>query len=415
MSDGDLKIQYVPLSEVQRWPRNPKDHDIGQLSQSIQRFGYVNPVLIDERTGKLVAGHGRVDTLQAMKAQGETPPRRVKAENGEWYVPVIRGVGFNSDAEAEAYLLADNRLTEIGGWEDQRLAETLSDLTAEGEAMLTGIGFDGDDIDQLLADLEPEQEVVEDEHDGTPPEEAESECGEVYELGPHRLMCGDATDEDDVAALLDGAEPRLMVTDPPYGVDYDPEWRNEAAEAGHLSYAPTRTGEVSGDESADWTPAWGLSPAAVAYVWHAGIQAATVQLSLEDSRFDLRAQIIWNKPHFPISRGHYHWRHEPCWYAVRGGETAEWKGDRKQTTVWGVTLDENVEGGHGTQKPVELFARPLRNHKGDVYDPFCGSGTAIIAAEQLGRTCYAMEIDPAYCDVIRQRYADFTDQPELAP
>lgn len=221
----------------------------------------------------------------------------------------------------------------------------------------------------------------------------------------HRLLVCDSTSAEDVAVLLDDARPRLMVTDPPYGVEYDPAWRQEAAAAGHLAYAARRVGEVTNDDRDDWTAAWALAPSEVAYIWHAGRHASRVQTHLESAGYEIRSQIIWAKRHFPISRGDYHWRHEPCWYAIRKGGRAEWIGDRKQTTVWDdVTLDRNVEGGHSTQKPVELMARAIRNHAGDVYDPFVGSGTTLIAAHLESRRCFAMEVKPAYADVVCRRF-----------
>ena len=228
--------------------------------------------------------------------------------------------------------------------------------------------------------------------------------GQLWLLGEHRLLCGDATDASDVTRLLDGAAPTLMLTDPPYGVDYDPTWRGRSK----------RTGKVANDDRADWTDAWQLFPGDVAYVWHASLHAAEVQRSLETAGFEHRAQIIWRKPRLTLSRGHYHWQHEPCWYAVRRGADGHWIGDRTQTTVWdidpvrasGGTEDATTE--HGTQKPLECMARPLRNHEGDVYDPFVGSGTTIIAAERLGRRCWAMELDPRYCDVLLARWEAFS-------
>jgi DNA modification methylase len=151
-------------------------------------------------------------------------------------------------------------------------------------------------------------------------------------------------------------------------------------------------------------------PGDVMYCWHADRHASKVQGNLEDAGFEVRCQIIWSKSNFPISRGHYHWRHEPCWYAVRKGATAGWIGDRKQTTVWEINLDRNVEGGHGTQKPLECMERPIINHEGDVYEPFCGSGTTLIAAERQRRRCYAVELSPAYVAVTLQRWADMTGQ-----
>jgi DNA modification methylase len=158
------------------------------------------------------------------------------------------------------------------------------------------------------------------------------------------------------------------------------------------------------DSRDDWTEAWQLSPSDVAYCWHAPQHASSTQDALEAANFEIRTQIVWTKQTFVISRGHYHGRHEPCWYAVRKGATARWIGDHSQSTVWDITWDRNVEGGHSTQKPVECMARPIRNHEGDVYDPFVGSGTTLIAAEYLDRRCYALEIQPAYCDVVVRRW-----------
>jgi DNA modification methylase len=196
-----------------------------------------------------------------------------------------------------------------------------------------------------------------------------------------------------------------MVTDPPYGVSYDPRWR---LEAGLLASAPRRLGKVQNDDRVDWREAWQLFSGDVAYVWHAGVFAASVALQLEDSGFEIRSQIIWRKPTFPISRGHYHWQHEPCWYGVRRGATASWIGDRSQTTVWDVAGRSETKTDHATQKPVECMARPIRNHEGDVYEPFAGSGTTLIAAEQLGRRCAAIEIDPAFVDVVVSRWEALT-------
>jgi DNA modification methylase len=174
------------------------------------------------------------------------------------------------------------------------------------------------------------------------------------------------------------------------------------------------------DDRADWTAAWQLFTGAIAYVWHAALKAPAVAADLEAAGFKIRSQIIWQKQHFALSRGDYHWGHEPAWYAVRG--KGQWRGDRRQTTVWevanlnpfgGAAAADNAVTGHGTQKPVRLFEIPITNHTvaGEgVYDPFCGSGTAIIAAEKLGRACYAMEIDPKYVQAAVNRWQAFTGQ-----
>ena len=206
-------------------------------------------------------------------------------------------------------------------------------------------------------------------------------------------MCGDSGDADDVAKVLDGGSPRLMVTDPPYGVDYDAAWREDISHA-----AGRRVGQVTHDDTTDWSPALAACQPDVLYVWSpGGDHSLEFGRQIQQAGYQIRAQLIWRKPSLVVSRGHYHWLHEPCWYAVRKGATAKWVGDRKQSTVWDITWDPNVGmemGGHSTQKPVECMERPIRNHEGDVYDPFVGSGTTIIAAERQQRACYAIEIEP---------------------
>ena len=196
-----------------------------------------------------------------------------------------------------------------------------------------------------------------------------------------------------------------MVTDPPYGVRYDPEWRNRAGLG-----STKRTGKVQNDDRADWREAWALFAGEVCYVWHGALHAATVANSLEANGFLVRAQLIWAKQSLVMGRGHYHWQHEPCWYAVRG--TGHWVGGRKQTMLWQIaTHGQDIETTHGTQKPVRCMQRPIENNSvaGEaVYDPFCGSGTTIIAAETTSRKCYAIEVSPSYVDVAVLRWEAFT-------
>lgn len=237
------------------------------------------------------------------------------------------------------------------------------------------------------------------------PEEIETDIilGDMFEIGPHRLLCASSTEADAVAKLLNGKEPYLMVTDPPYGVKYDADWRNHALRKDGSPSDGRAIGKVSNDDNADWSESYSLSPCRVAYVWHAGKYAGIVQDGLEKNEFEIRSQIIWNKSNFAIGRGDYHWKHEPCWYAVRKGSKGNWASDRKQTTVWDIAKPSKSETGHSTQKPVECMSRPIQNHDGDVYDPFLGSGTTMVAAHQLQRKCYGMELDPKYCQVIIDR------------
>lgn len=205
----------------------------------------------------------------------------------------------------------------------------------------------------------------------------------------------------------------VMITDPPYGVNLDQSWRDEAL--GDKKMGPGNASVVLNDDRADWTEAWTLFPGDVAYVWHADRHADIVMASLRTAGFEIRQQLIWNKTILVMGRSDYQFKHEPCWYAVRKGKGSGWIGDRKQSTVIEAASPNHIMSGskeektaHPTQKPAELILATLKNHKGDVYEPFAGSGTTLIAAEQLGRRCYAIEISPAYCDIIVARWEKFT-------
>ncbi len=386
---GASVIRLVATSELIPYARNARTHSVAQvvkIASSIREFGFNNPVLVDGEHG-IIAGHGRL--LAARKL-------------GLAQVPVIE-LTHLSEAQKRAYILADNKLAEQAGWDRELLSLELADLSELG-IDLADIGFEGAELDALLdhGAADPSEEATPDL-----PDAPVSRPGDLWQLGAHRLMCGDATDAAAVARLLNGVTPHLMVTDPPYGVMYDPDWRNRTGAS-----ETKRTGKVLNDDRADWREAWALFPGEVAYVWHGALHAATVAESLEASGFDIRSQIIWAKERLVLSRGHYHWQHEPCWYAVRG--KGHWSGDRTQTTLWTIpSRDQDAATVHGTQKPVECMRRPMLNNSSQgqaVYEPFAGSGTTIIAAESCGRVCLAMELDPAYVDVAVQRWQAFTGQ-----
>jgi DNA modification methylase len=229
--------------------------------------------------------------------------------------------------------------------------------------------------------------------------------GDIWCAGPHRICCGDSTNATTITALLAGIRPELMVTDPPYGVSYDASWRHRAGVNNSK-----RHGKVLNDDQADWSEAWAHFPGDVAYVWHGALHATTVADSLVRQGFSIRAQLIWAKERLTLSRGDYHWMHEPCRYAVRA--KGHWTGDRKQTTVWNIPSGgQDAETEHSTQKPVECMRRPMQNNSSPgqaVYDPFVGSGTTLIAAETVGRVCLALELDPGYVDVAVRRWQAFT-------
>ncbi len=385
------------VSELIPYARNARTHDKAQVQQiaaSIKEWGWTTPMLIDE-DGMIIAGHGRILAAQMLSITE---------------VPCMVARGW-SDAQKQAYVIADNQLALNAEWDVDKLKLELGDLT-DLDFDLDLIGFPDLELKGLFED---DAEIVEDEVPDVP-DEPKTKPGDLWALGEHRVLCGDSTKGDDVARALDGATPFLMVTDPPYGVDYDPEWRNQL----NGGTVRRRLGSVSNDDLIDWSAAYALFPGDVMYVWHAHQWAWVVAPAMRSCAFEIRAGIIWRKPQIVFGRGHYHWQHEPCYYAVRDGKTAKWAGDRKQSTVWDIqnlqnrrrdegTVDDWTD--YGTQKPVECMARPIRNHgeKTDaVYDPFLGSGTTLIAAEQLGRTCYGIEIEPRYVDVIVQRWENLT-------
>ena len=391
MLAGAETIERRSLEALIPYARNARTHSEAQVARiagSIREFGFNNPVLVDGESG-IIAGHGRVLAARLL---------------GLAEVPVIE-LGHLTEAQKRAYVLADNRLAEQAGWDREVLALELGDL-AELGVELGDLGFEGAELDALLGlgDVAGREEA-------TPevPEVPISRPGDLWLLGRHRLFCGDATEAAAVARLLDGVQPHLMVTDPPYGVSYDPAWRNRAGAS-----ETARTGKVRNDDRADWRAAWALFPGDVAYVWHGALHGHTVAESLEACGFDIRSQIIWAKERHVLSRGHYHWQHEPLLYAVKSSGKGHWSGDRRQSTLWAIpSRDQDASTVHGTQKPVECMRRPMLNNasRGQaVYEPFCGSGTSLIAAETCQRVCLAMELDPAYVDVAVRRWQDFTGQ-----
>jgi len=395
MDKNKYKINWRKTDDLIPYARNARvhsDEQVAQIAASITEFGWTNPILLDGDNG-VIAGHGRL-----MAAR--------KLEHKE--VPTIDLHGL-SEAQKRAYIIADNKTALNASWDFDMLTVEFEELAGmDFDLALTG--FDDGEVQDITAIGNAEREGHTEEDDvPEAPVKPVTVLGDIWTLGRHRLMCGDSTSADNVGALLDGAVPHLMVTDPPYGVEYDASWRTEVG----LQKTGAH-GKVANDDRADWSEAWALFPGEVAYVWHAASAlSAVVCKSLQDCGFEVRMQIIWNKNHSPIGRGHYHFKHEPCWYAVKKGGTGHWQGSRKEHTVWDIEKPQKSETGHSTQKPVECMRKPIENNsapKDSVYEPFSGSGTTIIAAEQTGRTCYAMEISPAYVDVAIRRWQDFTQQ-----
>ena len=376
------------------YARNARTHSeqqVAMIAGSIREFGFRNPVLVDGDNG-IIAGHARVQAALKLNLAK---------------VPCI-DCSDMSDTQRRAYILADNRLALNAGWDQELLALELTDLS-EMDVDLEGLGFSEVELHKLLGYETQEGE------DEVPDIEVEvvSKLGEVWQLGPHRLMCGDATNAEHVAQLLADAKPHLMVTDQPYGVSYDPSWMVAASAEGKI-HGGTKTrgkvGLIENDDRSDWGEVWSLFPGNIAYVWHASLLAGDLISSLEDLGFKARTQIIWAKDSFTIGRGDYHWQHETCLYSVKG--TGRWRGDRSQSSLWSIPKVLS-DTGHSTQKPVECMRRPILNNSSPgqaVYEPFSGSGTTIIAAETTGRACYAMEISPAYVDMAVRRWQEFAGE-----
>lgn len=395
-ADKPMRKQVKELVPYARNARTHSDEQVRQIAASIEEWGWTNPVLIDEK-GMIIAGHGRIMAADKL---------------GIVDVPCIVAEGWTK-AQKQAYVLADNQLAMNAGWDMDMLKVEMGELNAEGfDIGLIGFG------DDVLAGLlgETTQGLTDPDDVPDAPEDPVTKPGDVWVLGKHRLVCGDSTSADDVAKALGGVEPHLMVTDPPYGVEYSAGWRNEAMPHKNdpkrwKDGSGSPTGAVTNDDKADWREAWALFPGDVAYVWHAGNMAHIVAESLSACDLNIRAQIIWAKNQLVIGRGDYHPQHEPCWYAVRKGRKGHYCGDRKQTTIWNIDKPRKSETGHSTQKPVECMRRPVLNNSSPgqaIYDPFLGSGTTLIACEMEGRACHGLELNPAYCDVIVKRWQDFT-------
>ena len=393
-------LKRLPLKVLEPFQGNLKDlpdEQYAKLKASIADEGFMAPVFVWE--GKILDGHQRTAVLQR---------EGWKIEGGK--VPVVE---IQADSEQDAARKLLKLTSAYGKPQAEGVYEFMQthDLDLGDFASVDLPDFDADALEVLFNpgdDQPPPNDAPE------PPETPVSRSGDLWCMGSHRLLCGDSTSEGATSRLFGEDSPFIMVTDPPYGVAYDPEWRKEAG----INKNEGRMGKVQNDDRADWTDAWRLFPGNVAYVWHDALRASEVAGNLIEASLLIRGQIIWKKARFALSRGAYHWGHEPCWYAVREGQTAQWCGDRKQSTVWDIALaggdGDDAKGlGHGTQKPVECMARPIRHHgkAGDtVYDPFLGSGTTLVAAHAEGRVCCGMEIDPAYVDVSVTRWQQYTNK-----
>ena len=402
---NELCVAAWPIDKVIPFARNARKipaSAVDKVAASIKEFGWRQPIVVD-REGVIICGHTRL--LAARKLGIEQVPVHV-AEN-------------LSPAQVRAYRLMDNRSHEETDWDLELLGPELEELR-DLDFDLTLTGFEERELDDLLAapELEEQADLIPDV-----PERPVTITGDVWLCGKHRVMCGDSTSADAVARVLSERKPLIMITDPPYGIELDSEWRDRAGLNGcgpaQASYMKHRTEghtntSISSDTRADWSEAFALVPSLeVAYVWHASKFTREVLDGLLRIGFLHHQQIIWDKGRTVLTRTHYWFQHEPCWYVRK--KNARWFGKAgENSTIWASPSPKFLMGGskeekfdHPTQKPVELMRRPMLNHTkhGDVvYDPFLGSGTTMMSAELNQRICYGIEIDPKYVDVIVLRW-----------
>jgi len=385
----------VHVQELVKYAANSRTHSpeqIEQIVKSMKEFGFTNPLLIDENN-TIIAGHGRLEAALLL---------------GLTHVPCIILDGLTEEQKA-AYVIADNKLALNAGWDFNILRDQFEFLMSKDYNLeLTGFGIE--ELCSILPD-DPIEVFCGDDEVPEPPSEPITKPGDVWILGNHRLCCGSSTVQNDVDKLLNGQQPNTMITDPPYGVKYEADWRAKAK--GVKKTKREENSSLQNDDEADWYDAYVLFRGNVVYVWHASAFTDVVMDGLRRAGFEIKQQIIWNKNVHALSRSDYHWKHEPCWYAVREGKERNWKGGRTQMTVWNVdsVVYEKDKTAHPTQKPAELFIRSIEHHTNPgeyVYDPFAGSGTLMVACEKTKRRALMMEIDPKYCDVIIQRYEKYS-------
>jgi DNA modification methylase len=397
------RIEYWLIDRLVAYVRNPRKNDdaVDRMCSSIREFGFKIPCLV-RSDGEVVDGHLRLKAARKL---------------GIAEIPVILCDEW-TPAQVKAFRLMVNRSVTWADWDEELVALELRELQ-EADFDLNFTGFDSREIDELLAAEDDSQAEI-----APPlPEIAVSRPRDLWICGKHRILCGDATAPDVVTRLLGDRKPFLMVTDPPYGIELDSEWRDRAGLNGcgpaEASYMKQRTEghtatSISGDTRADWSDAFALVPSLeVAYIWHASKFTREVLDGLLRIGFLHHQQIIWNKGRTVLTRTHYWFQHEPCWYVRK--KNAPWFGKPgENSTIWDSPSPKFIMGGsdeekydHPTQKPVELMRRPILNHakRGElVYDPFLGSGTTLAAAELTERVCYGIELDPKYVDVTVSRW-----------
>lgn len=380
-----MDIVNLRIGEIKPYENNPRKNDgaVEAVANSIKEFGFKVPIVIDKNK-VIVTGHTRYKAAQ---------------ELGLEEVPCLIADDLTQE-QIKAFRLADNKVGEIAEWDLDLLVSELEGIT---ELDMSEFGFDE------LEDEEETEEVVEDDYNAPPPEEPKAKRGDIYQLGNHRIMCGDSTSLADVEKLMDGNKADLFLTDPPYNVSYEGKTQDKL----------TIKNDTMEDESfrAFLTDAFyaaneHMKEGAAFYIWHADSEGFNFRGACRNVEWEVRQCLVWNKNQMVLGRQDYQWKHEPCLYGWKSGAAHIWASDRKQTTV--IDFDKPQRNGeHPTMKPIGLFDYQIKNntYKGEiVLDLFGGSGTTLMACEQNGRICYMMELDPKYIDVIIDRWEKFTGE-----
>ena len=380
------EMQLVPIEKLVPYVNNARTHSpeqINKLRSSLREFGFINPVIIDRDYG-VIAGHGRILAAK---------------EEGIKDIPCVFADHL-TEAQKKAYIIADNRMAMDAGWDEELLRVEIEALQAEAfDLSLTG--FD----EKELADLFQEDSEVEDDDfdvDGELKEPAVTQMGDVWTLGRHRLVCGDSTKEETYEVLMQGQKANLVLTDPPYNVNYE----GAAGKIKNDNMAGDKFYQFLLDAFTNMEKV--MANDASIYVFHADTEGLNFRKAFADAGFYLSGCCIWMKPSLVLGRSPYQWQHEPCLYGWKKKGKHQWYADRKQTTIWSFEkTKKNTD--HPTMKPIPLLAYPIKNSTMSntlVLDPFGGSGSTLIACEQTDRSCFTIELDEKFCDVIVKRYIE---------
>ena len=388
MGKTTTEMQLVSLEKLVPYVNNARTHNAEQimkLRSSLREFGFINPVIIDKEYN-IIAGHGRVTAAK---------------EEGIKEVPCVF-VDYLTEAQKKAYILADNRMAMDAGWDEELLKIELEALQGED----FDLGLTGFDEKELASLFDSDSDAEEDDFDVDAELEKPtfSKTGDVWTLGRHRLICGDSTKADTFEVLMNGRKANLVVTDPPYNVNYE----GTAGKIKNDNLADEKFYQFLFDAFSNIEKV--MADDASIYVFHADTEGLNFRKAFSDAGFYLSGCCIWKKPSLVLGRSPYQWQHEPCLYGWKKSGKHQWYSDRKQTTIWEFEkTKKNTD--HPTMKPIPLLAYPIQNSSMSntlVLDPFGGSGSTLIACEQTDRECYTIELDEKYCDVIVKRYIEQT-------